>query len=458
MISRKKLHVFFLILVCVSIISLAQNITSFKTYIQKMKNAELNGKGELIIAASETSSVSDFDFLLGTHNVQHEKLRKRLSGSTEWQQFNGIHKMESLLEGSGNLEQHSMALSEEPNDGIALRLFNPATRLWSIYWANSISGTLDVPVVGSFENKVGFFYAKDHYGNKPILVQFKWDASKEDLPVWSQAFSVDNGETWEWNWHMYFSKLNKNTVKEATSSASADKIGVIELRNYVIKQRMRDSFIHYFEENFITPQEELKGYLLGQYRVKGSENNFCWIRGFKDMKERSSFLPAFYYGPVWKQHKAIANSMLANNDNVYLLQPMTLKGDSLIAGDLISRSQLNPGKGIAVVNFYTANSKLNELLKIFSKEYIALLKDCGAGNTSFWTSVLQENDFPRLPVFQDKNLLVTISFFKNELDYEEIMKKIDQRTSEDLRSRLQDAITITNTMFLYPTEQTMNQK
>jgi hypothetical protein len=38
------------------------------------------------------------------------------------------------------------------------------------------------------------------------------------------------------------------------------------------------------------------------------------------------------------------------------------------------------------------------------------------------------------------------------------MKKIDQRTSEDLRSRLQDAITITNTMFLYPTEQTMNQK
>ncbi len=63
-------------------------------------------------------------------------------------------------------------------------------------------------MVGSFENNVGFFYAKDRYRNKPILVQFKWDATNQKQPVWSQAFSVDKGKTWEWNWYMQFSKEN----------------------------------------------------------------------------------------------------------------------------------------------------------------------------------------------------------------------------------------------------------
>lgn len=108
--------------------------------------------------------------------------------------------------------------------------------------------------------------------------------------------------------------IGENNQTGAIHETDSNLIGIIELRNYVIKRGLRDSFIHYFEENFIEPQEALKGYLLGQYRVKGFEDNFCWIRGFKDMKERSAFLPAFYYGPVWKQHKVVANSMLANND------------------------------------------------------------------------------------------------------------------------------------------------
>jgi len=33
---------------------------------------------------------------------------------------------------------------------MSLRLFNPKTRLWSIYWANSEMVVLDVPQVGRF--------------------------------------------------------------------------------------------------------------------------------------------------------------------------------------------------------------------------------------------------------------------------------------------------------------------
>jgi hypothetical protein len=98
-------------------------------------------------------------------------------------------------------------LDGQPFEGMSLRLFNPVTKLWSIYWADSIHGKLDPPVTGSFENSMGLFFGKDYVKGKPILVVFRWDITDKDHPVWSQAFSADNGTTWEWNWYMYFSKI-----------------------------------------------------------------------------------------------------------------------------------------------------------------------------------------------------------------------------------------------------------
>ncbi len=69
----------------------------------------------------------------------------------------------------------------------------------------------------------------------------------------------------------------------------------------------------------------------------------------------------------------------------------------------------------------------------------------------------QPNDFPQLPVFQDKNLMVMITHFINELDYYEATKTIYSKMSEALKSDLQDAITIKNTLILYPTEKTIKQ-
>jgi len=234
-------------------------------------------------------------------------------------------------------------------------------------------------------------------------------------------------------------------------------IGVLELRNYLIKHGQRERFIGYFEENFIQPQESLNAHLLGQYRVKGAEDNFCWLRGFKDMGERSRFLPAFYYGSFWKAHKQVANEMLANNDNVYLLKPLLLYHDSLESATYISHLKLLPTRGITVVDFYIANTKLDQLLALFAKEYIPLLQKLRMPEPSLWTSVLEENDFPRLPVFQDKNLLVAISFYSSEPVYEQAMKKLASNMTEELQARFQDLVTIKNTLILYPTEKSIRK-
>ena len=158
-----------------------------------------DSKGDLIIKASSTSSSNDFNYLIGNWKLKNRKLKSRLTNSTEWVEFESKVEMHQILDGNGNIDKYTDTASGKPYEGVALRLFNSKTKLWSIYWADNNSGTLDPPVVGSFENKIGHFFCKDIFNGKKIIVVFRWDVRNPNLPVWSQAFSADNGKTWEWN-------------------------------------------------------------------------------------------------------------------------------------------------------------------------------------------------------------------------------------------------------------------
>ena len=158
-----------------------------------------DSRGDLVIIASPTSSSNDFNYLIGNWKLKNRKLKSRLTNCTEWVEFESKVEMHQILGGNGNIDRYTDTATGNPYEGIALRLFNSKTKLWSIYWADSNSGTLDPPVVGSFENKIGHFFCKDTFNGKKIIVVFRWDVRNPNLPVWSQAFSTDNGKTWEWN-------------------------------------------------------------------------------------------------------------------------------------------------------------------------------------------------------------------------------------------------------------------
>ena len=243
---------------------------------------------------------------------------------------------------------------------------------------------------------------------------------------------------------------------ESNDKLLPQTINVIELRNYLLKPGTRDQFINYFEEHLIHPQQGMNGYPVGQYTVKGYDDNFFWIRGFRNMEERSAFLPAFYYGDVWNEHRTIPNSMILNNDNVHLLRPMILKDNEWIASPIKILSII-PDEGIVVVDFFIANTKRKQLLEIFAKSYLPLLKKCGVDQYTLWTCEPEANDFPRLPVFQDKDLLVMITFYKDESTYDATARNINSIMTEELNADLHDAITIKNTLILYPTKNTMRQ-
>jgi hypothetical protein len=155
--------------------------------------------GEIEVIPSKTSSQNDFDYLVGKWKLENKKLKTRLNNCTEWIEFESTVEMNKFLQGIGNIDIYKATFDGKPFEGVALRLFNPKTKLWSIYWADSNVGAMDPPMVGSFEGNIGMFYAKDVHNGKPVIVMFHWDKTDRENPVWSQAFSPDNGKTWEWN-------------------------------------------------------------------------------------------------------------------------------------------------------------------------------------------------------------------------------------------------------------------
>jgi hypothetical protein len=78
-----------------------------------------------------------------------------------------------------------------------------------------------------------------------------------------------------------------------------------------------------FDREFVESQEELGMAILGQFGDLDNPDRFVWVRGFGSMALRGEALPAFYGGPVWKEHAAAANATMVDSDNVLLLRAVS---------------------------------------------------------------------------------------------------------------------------------------
>ena len=154
--------------------------------------------------AEPRSAVHDFDFYIGKWRVHSRRLKERLAGSDEWQEFEGTSEAWPILGGAGNMDDNVLELPDDTYRAISLRSFDPESQTWSIWWLDGRfpRGPLDPPVVGGFRDGVGTFYAEDTFKGQAIRVRFLWSDITETTCRWEQAFSTDGGETWEVNWVM----------------------------------------------------------------------------------------------------------------------------------------------------------------------------------------------------------------------------------------------------------------
>ena len=156
----------------------------------------------------------DFDFFAGRWRVAHRRLRRRLVGDTQWDEFAGECENRPIIGGLGNVDDNILDLPSGRYRAATLRLFDPEAKRWSIWWIDSRAMRIEPPVHGGFANGIGTFEGDDMLDGRPIRVRFVWSNITVETARWEQFFSADGGAGFEHNWTMDFTRTGAGSRKD----------------------------------------------------------------------------------------------------------------------------------------------------------------------------------------------------------------------------------------------------
>lgn len=192
---------------------------------------------------------------------------------------------------------------------------------------------------------------------------------------------------------------------------SAD-CAIVEFRQYTLHPHQRDVLIDLFDREFVETQEAVGMKVLGQFRDLDDPDRFVWLRGFADMEARKNGLEAFYGGPVWAAHRAVANATMIDSDNVLLLRPawpgsaMPLK-EPRPAPD----AERIPAGLLDATIFYLREPASAALLDAAMGPMSRVLTQGGAKALGWYVTAATPNTFPRLPVREGEHVLLGLALF-----------------------------------------------
>ena len=156
--------------------------------------------------ADERDAQHDFDFEIGSWKAHVKRLVHPLANSAIWVELDGTSVVRPIWDGRANLGELEVASTGSRVQGLSLRVYNPQSKQWSIYWANATNGQLGTAMVGGFENGRGEFYDQEQFEGRAIFVRFIFsELAKTSFKI-EQAFSADGGKTWETNWIATFTR------------------------------------------------------------------------------------------------------------------------------------------------------------------------------------------------------------------------------------------------------------
>jgi hypothetical protein len=148
----------------------------------------------------------DFDFEFGSWDVHLRHLLRPLTGSDAWGELDGTSVVRRVWNGRANLGELDVKNATLHIEGLSMRAYNPQSRQWSIYWANSKDGRLGTAMIGQFKDGRGEFFNQETFEGVAVYVRFIFSDITPTSFRLEQAFSADGGKTWEPNWIATFSR------------------------------------------------------------------------------------------------------------------------------------------------------------------------------------------------------------------------------------------------------------
>jgi len=165
-------------------------------------------------ARREGDAQHAFDFDLGTWRTHSRRLLHPLTGSTTWVEMDGVTVVKPVWGGKANLAELEADGPQGHLELLSWRLYDPTAQQWNLNFATSGVGILNVsgdaqsvPMIGRFVGKRGEFYDQEPYNGRTIWVRFVIEPLSATTAHSEQAFSDDNGRTWEVNWINDYTRL-----------------------------------------------------------------------------------------------------------------------------------------------------------------------------------------------------------------------------------------------------------
>jgi hypothetical protein len=187
--------------------------------------------------------------------------------------------------------------------------------------------------------------------------------------------------------------------------ASDVKTPIVELRRYQLRPGRFDEFVELFETRFIEQQEAVGARVLGTFAIEGVPDTVLWLRAFRHMEGRQRALEGFYTSPTWLMHRDATNDTILDNDDVHLLRAIVPEAGITIQGRRPAPGERKPAQAfklmVSELRFAEALGNYHLWLRLF-------LRKAGADPIASLGTLMAENNYPRLPVWQNRPVHVAL--------------------------------------------------
>jgi hypothetical protein len=188
----------------------------------------------------------------------------------------------------------------------------------------------------------------------------------------------------------------------------------IEFRRYVTKDGERAHFISYFDTYFPEAFEQLGAMVFGQFADRGNPNHFTWVRGFHDISARPVVNAAFYYGPLWREHRIKVNAILPDSDNVLLMRPLHADQDVTVLPAVDPVLEPKGAGGVVVAQIFAVKKGSEDAFAAEAETAFKRYAMDGVHPAGILVTLDVPNNFPQLPIRTDGPWLVWLGVVRDD--------------------------------------------
>ena len=159
--------------------------------------------------------------------------------------------------------------------------------------------------------------------------------------------------------------------------------------------------------------------VFGQFTERGRPNRFTWLRGFHDINARPIVNAAFYYGPLWKEHRIKVNAILPDSDNVMLLRPLHADQGITVLPAVDPVTEEHGAHGVVVAQIFAVKKGREEAFAKQAEAAFAGYRVAGVHPAGVLVSLDVPNNFPQLPIRTDGPFLVWLGVVRDNATLDE---------------------------------------